>query len=65
MLEREATIVLFLDGGQYGFLSGDITNLVSDCQELKPTEIPMVPRLYIFELHNKFFIDNNKLIILL
>jgi long-chain acyl-CoA synthetase len=45
MLERQASMMTFLAGGQYGFMSGDITTLVNDIQELKPTDIPMVPRL--------------------
>ena len=44
MLERQSSIMAFLEGGRFGILSGDITGLVSDCQALKPTDVPMVPR---------------------
>lgn len=45
MLERQASVDCFLGGGQLGFISGDVTGLISDVQELKPTDMPMVPRL--------------------
>ena len=45
MLERQASVMSFLSGGKYGFISGDITKLADDCQVLKPTDLPMVPRL--------------------
>ncbi|CAF0824515.1 unnamed protein product [Brachionus calyciflorus] len=45
MLERQASMMVFLAGGRIGFLSGDITCLPSDAQELKPYDMPIVPRL--------------------
>ncbi len=45
MLERMSIIKLMLEGGQAGFISGEIITLIDDCKELKPTNIPMVPRL--------------------
>ncbi|RNA24081.1 long-chain-fatty-acid-- ligase 5 [Brachionus plicatilis] len=45
MLERQASMMVFLAGGRLGFLSGDITCLISDAQELKPRDFPIVPRL--------------------
>ena len=44
MLERQASMMAFLAGGRLGFLSGEITNLLSDAQELKPHDFPIVPR---------------------
>lgn len=44
MLERQASMMVFLAGGRLGFLSGDITCLLSDAQELKPRDFPIVPR---------------------
>jgi long-chain acyl-CoA synthetase len=38
-------VFLFLQGGRIGYISGDIATLLDDCRELKPTNIPMVPRL--------------------
>ncbi len=45
MLERQASVDAFINGGQLGFISGDVTTLLDDVQELKPTDMPMVPRL--------------------
>jgi long-chain acyl-CoA synthetase len=59
MMERQASMMVFLAGGRYGMLSGDITKLVADCQELKPTDIPMVPRL-LNKLYNQIMNEVNK-----
>ena len=32
-------------GGRVGFNSGDLLNLSDDCQILKPTNVPFVPRI--------------------
>lgn len=45
MFGRQAIIDCVLVGGKIGFISGDITTLLDDVQELKPTDMPMVPRL--------------------
>ena len=36
----------FLEGASIGYFSGDPTQLTADCQKLKPTLFPSVPRLY-------------------
>ena len=39
--------MLFLSGGKYAFISGDLaTTFLDDLKELKPTDITMVPRLF-------------------
>ena len=37
--------IIFCEGGQVGFFSGDILKLMDDIQTLRPTIFPAVPRL--------------------
>lgn len=46
VLERSVMHAIITFGGESGFYSGDVKNLVDDIQELKPTVIPGVPRVY-------------------
>jgi long-chain acyl-CoA synthetase len=36
---------VMLRGGRVGYNSGDLLNLADDCQILKPTNVPFVPRI--------------------
>jgi long-chain acyl-CoA synthetase len=40
------TAVMFMTGAKIGYYSGDPARLTEDCQRLKPTLFPSVPRLY-------------------
>jgi long-chain acyl-CoA synthetase len=46
VLERSVMHAVIMIGGESGFFSGDIKMLVDDIQELKPTIVPGVPRVY-------------------
>jgi len=62
MLERMSCVKHFTEGARIGFISGDILSLLDDCKELKPTNIPMVPRL-LNKLYDRVTseIGNNKI----
>ncbi|KAI8874904.1 acetyl-CoA synthetase-like protein [Backusella circina FSU 941] len=42
---RICEMILFMVGGRVGYSSGDVSLIVEDIQELKPTNFPSVPRL--------------------
>ena len=46
MFEQALMGAIVMKGGKIGYFSGNPTNLLGDCQELKPTVFPSVPRLY-------------------
>lgn len=45
MFERLIEAVMFMTGAKVGFYRGDIKHLSDDIKELRPTVIPVVPRL--------------------
>ena len=45
MYERVMEASTFQIGGRVGYWSGDIHNFLSDLQELRPTVLPLVPRV--------------------
>lgn len=45
LFEQMNQIIMFGVGGKIGFLSGDIRKLMEDAQILRPTFLPVVPRL--------------------
>lgn len=50
IFEQAFFTTAFVCGAKVGLFSGDILKLVDDCQALKPTVFPSVPRLF-----NKFY----------
>ena len=50
VLEKVLFVMSVVVGSQVGFYGGNILKLTDDCQVLKPTMFPSVPRLY-----NKIF----------
>lgn len=46
ILERVAFTCLFINGAKIGFYQGDVTKLVDDIQDLKPTVMTGVPRVF-------------------
>ncbi len=46
VLERSVLHTVVMIGAETGFYSGDVKTLVDDIQELKPTIVPGVPRVY-------------------
>lgn len=59
MLERVIEGVCFMIGARVGFYRGDIRGLVDDIQELKPTVVPVVPRV-LNRLYDKVMSEVNK-----
>lgn len=45
MFERLLECIIFQTGAHVGFFSGDIRRLPEDIKELRPTVIPLVPRV--------------------
>lgn len=45
MLERVCQMVMYHQGGAVGFFLGDIRGLIDDLRQLRPTVMPVVPRL--------------------
>ena len=45
MIERFSIMAVMVRGGKVGFNSGDLMTIPEDCQLLKPTNIPFVPRI--------------------
>ncbi|VDK27068.1 unnamed protein product [Anisakis simplex] len=45
MFERMMETVAFMTGMRIGYYNGDIKTVVDDIKELKPTILPMVPRV--------------------
>ena len=46
MFEQALMGAIVMKGGKIGYFSGNPANILGDCQELKPTVFPSVPRLY-------------------
>lgn len=59
MLERVIESVCFTKGARVGFYRGDIRLLVDDIKELRPTVVPVVPRV-LNRLHDKVMTEVNK-----
>lgn len=45
MFERLVETLFFMFGLKVGYYSGDVKNLIEDIKELKPTVVPLVPRV--------------------
>lgn len=58
IMERVTHATLFMTGGKMGFFTGDVKNLVTDIQELKPNIFVSVPRL-LNRIYDKVFIISN------
>lgn len=59
MLERVIESVCFTKGARVGFYRGDIRLLAEDIKELKPTVVPVVPRV-LNRLYDKVMTEVNK-----
>ncbi|KHJ96103.1 AMP-binding enzyme [Oesophagostomum dentatum] len=59
MLERVIESVCFAKGARVGFYRGDIRLLVDDIKELRPTVVPVVPRV-LNRLYDKVMSEVNK-----
>ncbi|CAI4229472.1 unnamed protein product [Auanema sp. JU1783] len=59
MLERVIESVCFMVGAKVGFYRGDIRLLVDDIKELKPTVVPVVPRV-LNRMYDKVMSEVNK-----
>ncbi|CAB3408257.1 unnamed protein product [Caenorhabditis bovis] len=59
MLERVIESACFMVGAKVGFYRGDIRVLVEDIKELKPTVVPVVPRV-LNRLYDKVMSEVNK-----
>ncbi|EYC37629.1 hypothetical protein Y032_0775g2252 [Ancylostoma ceylanicum] len=59
MLERVIESVCFAKGAKVGFYRGDIRLLVDDIKELRPTVVPVVPRV-LNRLYDKVMSEVNK-----
>lgn len=59
MLERVIESVCFCVGAKVGFYRGDIRVLAEDIKELKPTVVPVVPRV-LNRLYDKVMSEVNK-----
>src|SRR4051794_5429100 len=59
MFERVMEAAIFMEGGSVGFFRGDIRLLTDDIRTLKPTVIPVVPRL-LNRLYDKVLGEVNK-----
>ncbi|XP_035211060.1 long-chain-fatty-acid--CoA ligase 5-like [Stegodyphus dumicola] len=53
LMERQAQLLVLINGGRIGFYSGDISLLFDDLKTLKPTFLVIVPRL-LNKIHEKF-----------
>jgi long-chain acyl-CoA synthetase len=45
MFERVMETAVYSEGGAVGFFGGDIRNLADDIKVLRPTVLPVVPRV--------------------
>lgn len=45
MFERLLETAAFMTGMRVGYFNGDVRNLLDDIKELKPTIVPVVPRV--------------------
>ncbi|KAK5964664.1 Long-chain-fatty-acid--CoA ligase [Trichostrongylus colubriformis] len=59
MLERVIESVCFAKGARVGFYRGDIRGLADDIKELRPTVVPVVPRV-LNRLYDKVMTEVNK-----
>ncbi|VDP07260.1 unnamed protein product [Heligmosomoides polygyrus] len=59
MLERVIESVCFTKGARVGFYRGDIRGLADDIKELRPTVVPVVPRV-LNRLYDKVMTEVNK-----
>ncbi|CAJ0602991.1 unnamed protein product [Cylicocyclus nassatus] len=59
MLERVVEAVCFVKGARVGFYRGDIRLLTDDIKELRPTVVPVVPRV-LNRLYDKVMSEVNK-----
>lgn len=62
MFERVVQSVIYTKGGKVGFFGGDICALNEDMKALRPTLIPVVPRV-LNRLHDKVMLDVNQSLI--
>lgn len=51
MFERIMETAVFTEGGAVGFFGGDIRNLADDIKMLRPTILPVVPRVCSFSFN--------------
>uniref|UniRef100_F1KXI1 Long-chain-fatty-acid--CoA ligase n=1 Tax=Ascaris suum TaxID=6253 RepID=F1KXI1_ASCSU len=59
MFERLLECIIFQTGAHVGFFSGDIRRLPEDIKELRPTVIPLVPRV-LNRIYDKVMSEVNK-----
>uniref|UniRef100_A0A915EUD8 long-chain-fatty-acid--CoA ligase n=1 Tax=Ditylenchus dipsaci TaxID=166011 RepID=A0A915EUD8_9BILA len=59
MFERVVQAGIYMEGGAVGFFRGDIRLLVDDIKTLKPTVLPVVPRV-LNRLYDKVLAEVNK-----
>ncbi|KAH7714877.1 long-chain-fatty-acid--CoA ligase 6-like isoform 5 [Aphelenchoides avenae] len=59
MFERVVQSVVYTEGGRVGFFRGDIRGLPDDIKELRPTILPVVPRV-LNRIYDKVMAEVNK-----
>jgi long-chain acyl-CoA synthetase len=59
MFERVVQSIIYTEGGRVGFFSGDIKELPDDLVALRPTIMPVVPRV-LNRVHDKVMAEVNK-----
>jgi long-chain acyl-CoA synthetase len=62
MFERVVQSVMYSEGGRVGFFSGNVKNLSDDIKALRPTTMPVVPRV-LNRIYDKVMNEVNKSVI--